>query len=1094
MRKTRWAVVGVALVAFCILAAAAYGQNSITTVAGGGPNNVAATTASIGYPWGVARFGTNTYLSDSLSHRIFKVDSNGTLTIVAGDTVAGNTGDYDPNDPDPQPATLASLNGPEGIAVDSTGNVYIADTNSFAIRVLNTTNSTINIAGVQIGSGAISTVVGCVNPPCSTGENVSAQSAQLNSPAGVGLDAAGNIYLADTLNHAIRVVNTQSADIHIAGVTISPNSIATVAGTLGNFGATGDGGLATSATLTSPNGVFVDANGNIFIADTNNSAIRVVNTQAGDITIDGVLIHASDIDTVAGTITSACSPAGSPPFCGDTGLATSAQLNFPRGVFVDGAENIYIADTGDNVVRKVDAGTSDIDAIAGEYFSCNSVPCGDGGASTSAQLAFPTAAFLDGTNIYIADQNDNAIRKVDTNSGNISTIAGPLATMFDLAFYGDGGPATNAELYYPVAAAVDPVGNILIADSFNNVIRKVDTASGDISTVVGTGETFCTAAPACGENVLPANALLSYPSDVFVDGAGNIFIADYQPGTGPLPLAVIREIPAATGKIVTVVGSLTGGLGFGGDGGPATAAQLSGPVFGSTPPLGVFVDNSGIIYIADSLNQRIRVVNTTASPVTIAGRNIAAGNIDTVAGDGTVCADPTTPCGDGGAARSAQLNNPTGVAVDKDGNIYIADNADNRIRKVATAGTITTFAGTGNECASQGCGDGSPATGADLDAPTDVVVDFAGNVFIADTADFAVREVTIADGNINTVANPAQKHGFGGDGPNALLASPFGLTIDASGAVYTVDFGQWRVRKVAAVAATAPTATPSPTSLLFAAQTVNTTSAVKTVTLTNNGNLTTLTNLSAAITGADKTDFAIASSSTCGSSLAAGDSCTYDVTFTPSSARGFNAALTITDNATDSPQSVPLSGTGVGAADFTITATAASPATVSAGGSATSTVTVTAQNGFNSAITLTCSVSPSSTNAPGCGLNPTSLPTGHGTSTLTITTTAASASLTRPAIGHRSAPFYAFWLFLPALLFSTAGMTAPKRKKLTSSILLFLAVAGLLFLAACGGGSNNNGGGGGGGGGTAAGTYTVTVTATPAAGTAHTTTVTLTVQ
>src|ERR1051326_1765661 len=163
MRKSALTRSWVGFIVVCLLAVASQAQNSITTVAGGGPTGVAATSASVGFPFGVARFGGNTYFTDSRSNRVFKVDdATKTLTVVVGDTLAGNTGDYDPNNNQAQPATMASLNGPLGLAVDSAGNVYIADTNSAAIRVLNPSGSTVTIAGVQIGAAAISTVVGCV--------------------------------------------------------------------------------------------------------------------------------------------------------------------------------------------------------------------------------------------------------------------------------------------------------------------------------------------------------------------------------------------------------------------------------------------------------------------------------------------------------------------------------------------------------------------------------------------------------------------------------------------------------------------------------------------------------------------------------------------------------------------------------------------------------------------------------------------------------------------------------------------------------------------------------------------------------------------
>jgi len=1083
MGKSALGVSRVAVLLLCLFAVAAQAQNAITTVAGGGPTGVAATTASIGFPAGVARFSGVTYFSDSRSSRVFKVDdATKTLTAVAGDTLAGNTGDYDPNNSQPQPATLASLNGPQGLTVDAAGNVYIADTNSFAIRVLNTGNQTATIAGVQIGAGAISTVVGCVNTPCDANENTAALSVNLNSPGSVALDASGNIYIADTANHAIRVVNEGATDIQIGAVTVHPGKIATVAGHLGGSGSSGDTGPATSAFLTSPSGVFVDGNGYIYIADTFNSAIRVVNPTGGDITVASVLIHSGDIDTVAGKITLACTP----PACGDGGPARDANLNFPIGVSVDGGGNILIADTKDHALRAVDTG-GNISILAGNYSACGTAPCGDGDLAANALLAAPSALAADGANIYLADENDNAIREITGADQKINSVAGTLSeNQFYVAFYGDNGPATDAELFAPTAVAMDVANNLLIADTFNDIIRKVDFGTGNISTIVGTPEAACGSSP-CGDGGAPGSAFLSYPTGLYADASGNTFIADYSPAVGGSPgVAVIREVVG--GKITTIAGNYVG-VGFSGDGGLATSAQLGGPTLGSTPPLNVFVDNKGIVYIADSLNQRIRVVNTTAKTITVAKINIGPGDINTVAGDGSVCAAPPS-CGDGAAATSAQLNSPSAVATDSAGNIYIADSFDNEIRIVNnTSGVINTFAGNGIACASQGCGDGGAANSAELDVPTGVLVDYVGNVFISDTADYAVREVTL-DGKIATVMGQ-QRHGFGGDGTNGLLAQPLGIAIDASGNVFAADVAQWRIRKVTGIAATAPAATPSPSSLGFGSQALTTTSSAKAITITNTGNITTLTISKVALTGTNAGDFAI-SSDKCTGTLAAGSSCEVDVTFTPTVLGARSASLTLTDSAPNSPQSIALSGTGIAAPSFVLPKPSPATQSVSAGSPATYTISVTAQNGFNSAVSLSCLASTVPAGAS-CSFAPASI-TGSQTSTLTISTTAARAFLNRPAGERRALPIYAMWLLLPAMLLTGASMSSPQRKKLISWMLLFFAVSGLLLLVACGGGSSSGGGGGGGGGGgTPTGNYTVTIQGTATGYTTQTTTVTLVV-
>ena len=344
--------------------------------------------------------------------------------------------------------------------------------------------------------------------------------------------------------------------------------------------------------------------------------------QSGRITI---------IETFAGTGTSG--------FGGDGGAATSAMLNAPYGVAVDGAGNLYIAEDGNDRIRKVDASTGIISTIAGSGLYG---PSGDGGAATSATLFVPRGVAVDGAgNIYIVETGSYRIRKVDASTGIISTIAGTGTR----GFSGDGGAATSALLDYPYGVAVDSAGNIYIADTFNYRIRKVDASTGIISTIAGTGSYRIGGG---GDGGLATSASFSVPTGVALDGAGNIYVADADSG-------LIRKVDASTGIISTIAGS--GLYGSSGDGGAATLASLS-------TPEGIAVDGAGNIYIADE-NDRIRKVDAST------------GIISTIAGSGI-----RGFSGDGGAATSASLNDPKGVAVDGAGNIYIADTENHRIRRV----------------------------------------------------------------------------------------------------------------------------------------------------------------------------------------------------------------------------------------------------------------------------------------------------------------------------------------------------------------------------------------------------------------------------
>jgi RHS repeat-associated protein len=352
---------------------------------------------------------------------------------------------------------------------------------------------------------------------------------------------------------------------------------------------------------------------------------------------DGTTIrnNAHIIETVAGN--------GTQGYSGDDGPATEAELSYPCGVAVDTSGNVYIADTGNNCIRKVDT-SGIITTVTGDGTDGYS---GDGGLATEAKLRCPRGVAVDGSgNIYIADMNNNRIRKVDTN-GIITTVAGDGTD----GYSGDGGPAAQAELNWPDDVAVDGSGNLYIADTHNQCIRKVDT-SGIITTVAGDGTWW---GGYSGDGGPATEAELCGPYGVAVDTSGNLYIAATCNWC-------IRKVDT-NGIITTVAGDGTDG--YSGDGGPATEAELS-------YPYGVAVDTSGNLYIADTYNWCIWKVDTS-------------GIITTVAGDGT-----KGYSGDGGLATEAKLRCPRGVAVDGSGNIYIADTNNHCIRKV---GSFSAFAG-----------------------------------------------------------------------------------------------------------------------------------------------------------------------------------------------------------------------------------------------------------------------------------------------------------------------------------------------------------------------------------------------------------------
>jgi sugar lactone lactonase YvrE len=436
-------------------------------------------------------------------------------------------------------------------------------------------------------------------------------------------------------------------------------------------------------------------------------------------------------------------------YSGDGRAATSAQLNHPSGIALDGAGNLYIADTYNNRIRKVTP-SGVISTVAGNGTSyLSSGKNGDGGPATSAPVGSPYSVAVDSAgNLYIADASYSRIRKV-TTAGIISTVAGNGTS----GFSGDGGPATSAQLGQPMGMAVDIAGTLYIADTFNSRVRMV-TPAGIISTIAGTGSMGYN-----GDGGLATSAQLFLPYGVAVDSLGNLYIAD-------LINLRIRKV-TANGIITTVAGNGTSG--FGGDGGPAISAQLY-------LPYGVAVDSAGGLYIADYGNGRIRKVASD-------------GTINTVAGNGTKGYG-----GDGGPATIAKLNTPTGVAVDAAGNVYVADYQNGRIRKVSSDGSISTAAGTGVIGYS---GDGGPAASAQISMPTTVTVDAAGNIYIPDYGNSRIRKVT-PTGIISTIAGIGTS-GFSGDGgpaTSAKLNFPTNVAVDSAGNVYIADYSNHRIRKI----------------------------------------------------------------------------------------------------------------------------------------------------------------------------------------------------------------------------------------------------------------------------------------------------------
>ena len=650
----------------------------IETIAGSGKmgDGGPAAGAQFGSLQGIAadRAG-NIYLSDTDYHRIRRISAAGVVSTFAGTGVAGYGGDGGP-------ALSAQLNLPYGLAVDAAGYLYIADLGNQRVRRVSP-------------EGTITTVAG--NGQKGTkGDDGPAADAQLMSPRNLAVDAAGNLYIAEFEGHRVRRVTTGGR-------------ISTIAGT-GVAGFSGDGFAARTAQLGFPAGLAVDRFGALHICDSQNSRVRKVVPGGGIVTVLGGAPGTSMLTPLALAVDSygiiyvgdrsasvrqyspqgawtTTAGTGEPGYAGDNGPAPQSKLSAVHDLAFDAAGGLLIADGAR--VRRVN-GQGVIATLAGDGYLR---AIGDGGPAAAAALLRPSGLAADGRgNVWFADPGMHRVRRIDAG-GQIATAAGTGIPGFN-----DAQPvAAVTPLDTPTGVAVSPAGDVLIADTSNQRIRGIGV-DGRIRTVTGTG-----AASSGPEWVTPDRAPLRAPRGVCVDRAGVVFAVDS---------ANHRVVRAPVNGLVSNAAG-NGAAGDGGDGGLAPMAQLN-------LPSGCAVDAAGNLYIADTLNHRIRRVDP-------------AGVISTAAGTGTAGFS-----GDGAAAAQARLYAPRAVAVDFDGNLYIADTGNHRIRKVA-GGIIQTLAG---RDAPGWSGDGGAAADAQLNAPEGVAVDGAGILYVADTGNSRIRKLT----------------------------------------------------------------------------------------------------------------------------------------------------------------------------------------------------------------------------------------------------------------------------------------------------------------------------------------------------------------
>jgi len=709
------------------------------------------------------------------------------------------------------PATHGGLYDPQGVDVDSDGNVLISDSEDDLVRMVATTSGT--FYGRAMVAGDIYAIAGDGTGGYS-GDGGKAISAELSSPAQLAVDGEGNVLIPDSGNARVRVLALTTGTFY--GTAMTAGDIYTVAGN-GTAGYSGNGAKATSAELDDPLSAVVDASGNLVISDAGNVRVRVVAETTG--TFYGRAMNAGDIYAVAGN--------GKAGYSGDGGKATSAGLDDPTGgTSVDPSGNLVINDSNNYRVRVVAESTGrfynrtmtagDIYTIAGDGALGSS---GDGGPAKSAELGRTDSTSFDGNRNLIVDDGDN-VRVVAVTSGAFYGQAMTAGDIYTIAgndtegFSGDGGAAPSAELDAPEGITSDAHGDIFVADDGNLRVRMIPASTstffgqammaGDIYTIAGDGSEGSS-----GDGGPATSAELEDVAGVALDGSGNLVVTDegaWQVKVVAASTGTFYGQAMTAGDIYLIAGN--GLLGYSGIGGPATTAEIG-------CPLGTVVDPRGNVVFSDSCNERIMVVADANG--TFYGQAMTAGDLYSIAGDGT-----GGYSGDGGPATSAELNEPALMTMDAAGNLVFADGRNNRIRVVAvttgtyygqamTAGDIYSVAGTG---AAGYTGNGRLATKAELDHPDDVVIDEAGNLVLTDAHNNVVRVVAnrtgsyygqaMKKGDIYLLAGTGS-YGWAGDGgppASAELANPDGITAVAQAdrgtgsAIYVGDLANSRLRLV----------------------------------------------------------------------------------------------------------------------------------------------------------------------------------------------------------------------------------------------------------------------------------------------------------
>ena len=671
-------------------------RGEITTVAGAGySTEVPAKEADAGWPVGVVRRPDGDLIvADYHGNRLWRIDHHGILHNFAGDGVPGTSGDGGP-------ASKERLYLPHDLSQDKQGNLYLSDLGNQTYRRIDYATGIITrIAGTgKIGRG---------------GNGGLAVDSELDTHCGIAVDECGNIFLSSEWANNVKRIDAKTGIIetfagqdarHLPSEKGDSRPYSGPKLSLGGYH--GDGGPASEAAFNHPEHLAFDSKGNLYICDNSNHRIRKIDMKTGIIT------------TVFGN--------GQAASNGDGGLATEASTLMPDSICLDTNDNLYVGEKYGYRVRKVEAKTGIVTTLVG-----NGVPGygqeGLHGSETQVNSC-EVGIYADPDGTVFWGDCSGRLRRYDGETGIVTTVLGGTSIH-------DNEDATKGFLNGPGGMSLGPDGHVYIADVWGQRIRAIDPETGLIRTIAGNG-----ARAHGGDNGPATEAYLGNPYDVSVDSQGRVVIADTRHGH-------VRRV-GTDGVIRNLAGS--GEQWDKGDGGPAIGAHLIQVISVSHGP-----DNS--VYIGDSQAGRIRRVDSET------------GIIDTVAGTGT-----PGYTGDGGPATSARVGAAYDISFDTLGNMFFADGSYNVVRRIDTAGTITTIVGIGEKGFSE---DGTPAKEAHLSGPFGLAVASDGTLYVSDTGNDRVRKIGL-DGVLSTVAGSAVA-GYAGDHGAATQASlnrPYGLLL-----------------------------------------------------------------------------------------------------------------------------------------------------------------------------------------------------------------------------------------------------------------------------------------------------------------------------